>query len=192
MSRRCFTIYCLTCRVNGKKYVGQTIRSAATRWRVHVADAHRGRDHCRLLARAIRKYGSSEFDLIVLQTRRTARAADAAERRWIRRLKARVPTGYNLDAGGRVEPGKHHSTLRRLGKSLRIYWARLTSEEKAKLSQKMTRAMLARWRALTPTERARRVARFRATYSPESVAAAWRRRWATDPIRCLQIGRAHV
>ena len=36
MTSERFTLYLVTCRANGKQYVGQTRRTVEKRWRVHV------------------------------------------------------------------------------------------------------------------------------------------------------------
>lgn len=52
-------IYLITNTVNGKKYVGQTVRKLSTRWNIHKADARNGCDF--IFHRAIRKYGPDSF-----------------------------------------------------------------------------------------------------------------------------------
>ena len=52
-------IYCITCLVNGKMYIGQTVQLLDNRWRRHVLSTQRGSDH--KFHRAIRKYGEENF-----------------------------------------------------------------------------------------------------------------------------------
>lgn len=55
-----FTIYCHTCTVTGKKYVGQTRKTMGTRWTEHVSAAF-SFVGCQALGRAIRKYGRDNW-----------------------------------------------------------------------------------------------------------------------------------
>jgi GIY-YIG catalytic domain len=64
-----FAIYCLTNRVNGKQYVGQTGLTVAERMRYHRQHAVEGRGPP-VLSSAIRKYGFDAFDVEGWETRR--------------------------------------------------------------------------------------------------------------------------
>lgn len=55
----CGEIYCVTCLVNGKMYIGQTIYSFKNRWKRHIQAAERGSGN--KFHRAIRKYGPESF-----------------------------------------------------------------------------------------------------------------------------------
>lgn len=90
-------IYLATNNVNGKCYVGQTIRSLEARWK----------DHCRTkddnyFHNAIRKYGSENFTVKVLDTAETEQELDLKEIYWIKKLNTLSPNGYNLREGGNV------------------------------------------------------------------------------------------
>lgn len=90
-------IYLVTNKINGKQYVGQTIRPLAERWR----------DHCRLdnenyFHRAIHKYGRENFDIKVIDTAENEAELDRKEIAWIKKLDTMVPNGYNLKPGGNV------------------------------------------------------------------------------------------
>lgn len=90
-------VYLVTNNITGMQYVGQTIRSLEERWR----------DHCRVkddnyFHRAIRKYGSENFTLKILDTAETGEELDLKEIYWIEKLNTLYPGGYNLREGGNV------------------------------------------------------------------------------------------
>lgn len=103
-------LYCITCRTNGKMYVGITKQSLAQRWRVHVSSALRGdRPHHRMSC-AIRKYGRDDFDMIELFDYGSDVLAIAAEKELIAQLEL-VTLGYNMSPGG--EPRFYQSETSR-------------------------------------------------------------------------------
>ena len=89
-------IYILT-SPNRKQYVGRD-SNLPTRAKQHL----RGNSpRCRLIHRAIQKYGRNAFSLEIIQYPGISdEALDAVERWWIRRLQTLVPSGYNLTKGG--------------------------------------------------------------------------------------------
>lgn len=114
-------IYLVTNKINGKKYVGQTIRPLSERWK----------DHCRAKDKnyfhnAIRKYGADNFTREVIDTAETVEELDEKEIYWIAKLNTLFPNGYNLKEGGNV------SMRGRLGinnpKSRVVYQFRLNGE----------------------------------------------------------------
>ncbi len=97
MSNR-FEIYCHTCNVNGKKYVGVTKYTMAHRWKIHLNSVKAGSDYT--FHRAIRKYGAENFTSELLDVLTTEEGALRAEQLWIKELDTRN-TGYNSTDGGR-------------------------------------------------------------------------------------------
>jgi len=96
-----YSIYCHTCLVSGKKYVGQTRMSVQKRWRGHVYAARtRKDDGCPVFMAAIRKYGEHAFVSELLETVGTRDEANAAETKWIGWLNTLVNDGYNIERGG--------------------------------------------------------------------------------------------
>jgi group I intron endonuclease len=95
-------IYCATNLVNGKKYIGQTVRTLYSRKRGHIRQALNENGelpfHC-----AIRKYGIENFEWVVLfdgvDDEDTLNVLEIAA---IRKYKTQVPSGYNLLPGGVV------------------------------------------------------------------------------------------
>lgn len=92
-------VYLFENKLNGKKYVGQSIRSIGRRVGQHRRDARRG---CPFpLHSAIRKYGPDGFFISVIEELDNQAATDAAEVYWIQRHNSQVPSGYNVLPGGR-------------------------------------------------------------------------------------------
>ena len=56
-------IYCITNLINGKKYIGQTVRSIQDRFKDHSHQAYRPENDSRPICRAIRKYGIENFSI---------------------------------------------------------------------------------------------------------------------------------
>jgi group I intron endonuclease len=126
-----FTIYCHTNRVNGKRYVGQTVYSMEKRWTDHVSAAKSSKCGSPVFKRAILKHGPDAFDHEVLEVVWTQEEADAAESKWIEQLTCRVPHGYNLKSGGGGNGRVHDDTKRLIGKASRTWWQKMTPEERS-------------------------------------------------------------
>ena len=96
-------IYCITCLVNGKMYIGQTVQSLDNRWRRHVLSTQRGSDH--KFHRAIRKYGEENFIVeevltVFAPTKEILKKKlDYVEMRLIKKLETHK-CGYNSTDGG--------------------------------------------------------------------------------------------
>jgi group I intron endonuclease len=92
-------VYKIENRVTGKCYVGQTTQRLRKRFQQHLSDA-RTRAGCTALAGAIRKYGSENFAVELLQRCASEKELNEAERFWIERLNCYAPDGYNIREGG--------------------------------------------------------------------------------------------
>lgn len=98
-------IYCITNIVNGKCYVGQTIRTIADRWKDHRYAAANGEDGS-ILYRAIRLYGVESFRVeelckITANTPEELHSAlNDQESHYIAKLGTYKPDGYNMTLGG--------------------------------------------------------------------------------------------
>jgi group I intron endonuclease len=95
-------IYSITNKINGKKYIGQTTRSIAIRWRLHVYRAMKGLLNSPL-HRAIRKYGDKSFLVEIMAKAENAEELNKLEVQFISTLKTLTPHGYNISKGGRRE-----------------------------------------------------------------------------------------
>lgn len=92
-------IYKVTNKVNGKIYVGQTVKDLDRRKAVHLCNAKVGR-HGNYFHNAVRKYGSENFDWEILEECNTIGELNEREEYWIKELKTISPNGYNLMGGG--------------------------------------------------------------------------------------------
>jgi group I intron endonuclease len=115
-------IYKITNKKNGKVYIGQTIGTAEARWKRHQNDAlNRGLDTH--FARAIRKYGSENFEIEEIDSKDTQEELTLAEKYWICRLNA-VEKGYNetdatFKCGGNTYKSKNKKELEQIGEKIR-------------------------------------------------------------------------
>ena len=92
-----FSIYCITNKSNGKKYIGMTVRTIFERWKAHLSCAKNGspfRFHS-----AIRKYGEEDWILEYLSTNLTQEEARIMEEHYIQEHNS-MTHGYNAKPGG--------------------------------------------------------------------------------------------
>jgi len=90
-------IYCLTCFVTGKKYIGQTTQASDKRWKQHRNERNRKATH---INRALVLHGVETFTLTVLDMADDQTELDLKEVYWIRLEGTLSPNGYNLNEGG--------------------------------------------------------------------------------------------
>lgn len=179
-----FTIYCHTNRVNGKRYVGQTVYSMEKRWADHISASKAQKGGSRVFAAAIRKYGVDAFDHQVLEVTSTQEDADLYETLWIEQMGCRVPNGYNLESGGGGHGRHHDDTKRLMGAASRAWWQKMTAEERS--ASPVAEGLRAWWREMTAEEyaaakstRAERLRAYWAAMSAEERSAAQKARLAT-------------
>ena len=101
-------IYLITNKVNGKRYVGQTVRTTQSRWRQHVQFA-KNYNYSNALDNAIRKYGEGNFDVKRILKNIPTEDLDRLEILWIRKLNTQRHNGYNITLGGVGVRGYHPS-----------------------------------------------------------------------------------
>lgn len=95
-------IYKVTNKVNGKIYIGQTIRNISERMGEHI------RHHDTYFDVAIDKYGIDSFDVSIIDFSSDTDELNKKERHWIAFFNSLAPNGYNLCEGGGVTNGFHH------------------------------------------------------------------------------------
>lgn len=103
-------IYLLLNKLNGKKYVGQTTTTIASRWGTHLKDRHKLNTP---LYKALRKFGPGSFEIRLLAQCESQSQLNRSEQYWIKKLNTLFPLGYNLRTGG--ARGKHSkSTIEKM------------------------------------------------------------------------------
>jgi group I intron endonuclease len=92
-------LYLVRC-VNGKLYVGQTIKTVEYRWQQHIRSAESGLET--YLSRAIRKYGRDAFTVETLATCADLETLNKLEHYFIKYVfqSTNELLGYNLKGGG--------------------------------------------------------------------------------------------
>lgn len=140
-----YVIYCWTHVASGRRYVGQSYREERR------AAQHMRKGDSLYFRNAVRKYGAEAFVCTVLEvvpmvgsvpTKDEHKIADDAERRWIKQLDCRVPSGFNIAAGGLTGP-VHDLTRMRMSAARRARWASLSEDERLKIAQNMSAAKVA-------------------------------------------------
>ncbi len=95
------TIYLVTHRMTGRKYVGLTVQSIERRWVYHQQQARAGWiKSLEGLHAAIREFGPEAFHIEAIDSGQTKIDLEAKERDWIRRHESLVPAGFNISTGG--------------------------------------------------------------------------------------------
>lgn len=139
------SIYLLTNKLDGMKYVGQTTRTVEERFKEH--------EWCKTshIGNAIRKYGKNNFTKEILEECENQEQLNEREIFWIAHFNCRYPNGYNHTEGGEggwertpesiakmSRKGKKHSDKTKIELSLNSAGRpgrSLTDEEKAHLSE---------------------------------------------------------
>ena len=95
-------IYKATNLINGKIYIGQTVRPLQERIGEH------SRKEITVFSKAVKKYGKDNFKFEVIDTAETIEELNEKEKRWISFYNCIVPNGYNQCDGGDNTCGFHH------------------------------------------------------------------------------------
>jgi len=97
-------IYSITCKVNGKRYIGQTIKNVAERWKNHLQESN-AKEH-RPLYRAIKKYGQGMFVVRIIEDDIPINKLSEREVYWIEQFDT-YNNGFNLTTGGEESKAIH-------------------------------------------------------------------------------------
>lgn len=90
-------IYKITNKINGKVYIGQTIKSLDERIKGHLSKVNQG--STTHIHNAIRKYGWDNFQVEIIDTAQCQDELDMLEKYYIKQYDS-VNSGYNLSFGG--------------------------------------------------------------------------------------------
>lgn len=132
--------YKITCRENGKSYIGITTRKLDRRWYEHKYVEN----SCgQLLAKAIKKYGEDAFDIEqIASCFGGANDLKQLEKDLIQQFGTKVPNGYNLTDGGDGVFGLKHSngakakmSLAKKGKPSALIGYKHTDEARKNMSK---------------------------------------------------------
>lgn len=116
---------------SGKGYIGQTIQPVDKRWKQHIDAASREyKDNCKVLNRAIRKYGSKHCVVTILEECKDEEL-DTKEQQYIQTHNTMVPHGMNIKFGGKT--GKHNEISKKLI-SQSLLGRQVSNETRLKLS----------------------------------------------------------
>lgn len=98
-------VYIVTCLVNGKYYIGKTVKTKLRRWGEHKTDAFTRLGQCKNFHNAIRKYGPEAFVVETLCESNCAYTLVELEKLWIAALDSQNRfVGFNLTSGGDGAP----------------------------------------------------------------------------------------
>jgi len=138
-------IYKITNKINGKVYIGQTIKSLSSRFKTHLNEKYQKF----AIHRAIEKYGKENFDIVQIDSAVTKEDLNKKEIYWISFYNSmNKDFGYNLKEGGnssvlceesrkkiaKTHLGKKYTTERKLNISNSLKGRRLSEEHKNNLS----------------------------------------------------------
>ena len=96
-------IYKATNTINGKAYIGQTVRTVRERMLEHM------RHDRSYFDRALKKYGAENFKVVVIDSARTVEELNEKEKFWIDFFHTLGERGYNMCEGGGNTTGYHHT-----------------------------------------------------------------------------------
>lgn len=110
---RKMVIYAIRYKIDGKTYIGKTVRTLKERISEHV---RRGRFLKRpsYIDNAINKYGIDSFEILIIEECTTEDELNEREKFWIKEFNCKFPNGYNLTDGGEGTSGCVMSEASRL------------------------------------------------------------------------------
>ena len=134
-------IYKITNRINGKVYIGQTIKSLKVRWSQHCTP----NSNCRFLHNAIIKHGAINFTIEQIDVACSREELDQKEVYWIKYYDSmNQEKGYNLTSGGEHPIVSEQSIQRRVksregrftGKNATMYGKHHSENTRKRMSEK--------------------------------------------------------
>lgn len=128
-------VYLVTNKINGKQYVGRTVKRLEQRWAGHCCAANKG--STLPLHNAIRKYGRNAFSLEVVAITRDAVELSQLEIQWIERTRSAIE-GYNLTTGGEGAIGYKHTPEALAKMRSRLLGTKRSAEDCRKISEGQT------------------------------------------------------
>ena len=147
-------IYLITCKCNGKRYVGQAVcfvkcsdgtlkkNGLERRWKTHLYTAKTGKDDCYALSHAIRKYGYHNFSIKPLVICDVSQL-NHYEHKMARYYKSYTPNGYNIrqcsSNGRHTLKSKLKMSASKTGEKHHMYGKHHSDETKAKISLALAR-----------------------------------------------------
>lgn len=137
--RKVISIYKIINNINGKVYIGQTIRSLEKRFQLHCQKSN----PCIKIKNAIQKYGKENFTIELICETKEQEEADKLEIFWISYFDS-TKSGYNIAVGGtngvmtgrkHTEESKHKMSKAQSGEKSFMYGKHHTNETKLKISE---------------------------------------------------------
>jgi len=141
-------IYCITNKVNGKKYIGQTTKTPEYRFGKHVGMAGK---NGQTIHKAIAKYGKDSFVLEVLDEASSYPELLQKEQDWIKKLNTKID-GYNETDGGEGSWGRVISEKTREKHRRNILKRYEDPDYRKKVSASTKTGMKKWWNNLSETE----------------------------------------
>jgi len=110
-------IYKVTNSINGKVYIGQTVKNIGQRRRDHLFRAKKG-DERTAFQIALLESGKDNFNWEQIDTAETKEELDEKEKKWIEHYKSNNPLyGYNLQSGGKIKYKNNNETRSKMSNS---------------------------------------------------------------------------
>lgn len=119
MENKIHYLYKITCLINGKIYIGQTVQPSK-RWHQHRWAAANPKQ---VIAFAIKKYGAHNFKFETLACSRTKENSDYCETLLIEQYNSRNK-GYNIQIGGIKNTPCQEVTKKKIKKANRKIYAK--------------------------------------------------------------------
>lgn len=108
-------IYCITNKINGKKYIGQTT-NIKDRLTSHFI--RKNKNSKTQINKAIKKYGKENFDFEIVAKAYDGQELLDLEIKYIKEYNTLQPIGYNIQNGGIISYSKTKEAREKLSKSI--------------------------------------------------------------------------